>query len=311
GDHAKMPAALGELGSLLTCSTPWGRKTASSRDRRWPTSAVTCAGQSQVRPPVTARWVLTPKVGNDSRKASRWRWHAAASEATCPLFTTRRAPTSKPPGRSSASWKTPRSASAWTPGTCSSAAAIRCERSANGAAGSITFTSRMRAGRWSKESCGKRRRFRKSGGERRSAAWVKEISTSTRSWRRSETPTRDGSWSSKTCCRTQTGRRRRTSARTVSTWPRGGSKRLSAFRFGLAGRGRMGRNHLRALGGSAEVEVAAIAEPSEATRRYLGPTVATDHEDLDSMLESGLDAVLVCVHNDLYSETHSHLSAAV
>ncbi len=54
---------------------------------------------------------------------------------------------------------------------------------------------------------------------------------------------------------------------------------MSAFRFGLAGAGRMGRNHLRALGGSAEVEVAAIAEPSEATRRSLGPTVATVHED--------------------------------
>ena len=85
---------------------------------------------------------------------------------------------------------------------------------------------------------------------------------------------------------------------------------MSAFRFGLAGAGRMGRNHLRALGGSAEVEVAAIAEPSEATRRSLGPTVATVHEDLDAMLESGLDAVLVCVPSDLHLETVKRLLAA-
>ena len=39
------------------------------------------------------------------------------------------------------------------------------------------------------------------------------------------------------------------------------------FRLGLIGGGRMGRTHLRALEGSAQVTVVAVAEPFEARRR--------------------------------------------
>ena len=41
---------------------------------------------------------------------------------------------------------------------------------------------------------------------------------------------------------------------------------MAPFRLGLAGAGRMGRNHLRAIAGSEQVIVASIAEPMEATR---------------------------------------------
>ena len=41
------------------------------------------------------------------------------------------------------------------------------------------------------------------------------------------------------------------------------------FRLGLIGGGRMGRTHLRALEGSAEVTVVAVAEPLEASAAQL------------------------------------------
>src|SRR5438552_3603743 len=44
---------------------------------------------------------------------------------------------------------------------------------------------------------------------------------------------------------------------------------VAALRLGLAGAGRMGRNHLRAIAGSAVVKVTAIAEPVASTRSLL------------------------------------------
>jgi myo-inositol 2-dehydrogenase / D-chiro-inositol 1-dehydrogenase len=86
---------------------------------------------------------------------------------------------------------------------------------------------------------------------------------------------------------------------------------LATFNLGLAGAGRMGRNHLRALESSKSVRVMAIAEPTEATRAALPKTEAEVFSDLDSMLAAGgLDAVLVCVPSDLHLQTVQRLVAA-
>lgn len=76
------------------------------------------------------------------------------------------------------------------------------------------------------------------------------------------------------------------------------------MRLGLAGAGRMGRNHLRAIAQSSEVKVTAIAEPSEATRRLLAGTPAAVYAGLEDMLDTAsIDAVLVCVPSDLHLAT--------
>ncbi|HUE67301.1 MAG TPA: Gfo/Idh/MocA family oxidoreductase [Candidatus Acidoferrum sp.] len=76
------------------------------------------------------------------------------------------------------------------------------------------------------------------------------------------------------------------------------------LRIGLAGAGRMGRNHLRALATSTEVKVTAIAEPVDATRMSLSDDDAVLYADLDDMLAGDeIDAVLVCVPSDLHLAT--------
>ena len=83
------------------------------------------------------------------------------------------------------------------------------------------------------------------------------------------------------------------------------------FRFGLAGAGRMGRNHLRAIGDSSSVEVVSIAEPAEHTRNTLPPTSARVFESLDAMIDAGgIDAALVCVPSDMHLDTVKRLVAA-
>jgi myo-inositol 2-dehydrogenase/D-chiro-inositol 1-dehydrogenase len=84
--------------------------------------------------------------------------------------------------------------------------------------------------------------------------------------------------------------------------------RLAKFRFGLVGAGRMGRNHLQALAGSDHVEVAAIAEPVEETRRLVSAGGAAVYASLDLMLKSAsLDAALVCAPTDLHIPTVKRL----
>jgi myo-inositol 2-dehydrogenase/D-chiro-inositol 1-dehydrogenase len=86
---------------------------------------------------------------------------------------------------------------------------------------------------------------------------------------------------------------------------------LAVFRFGLAGAGRMGRNHLHAISGSDAVEVAAIAEPMEQTRSTLPSTDARVYPSLDAMIDAGgIDAVLVCVPSDQHLDTVKRLVAA-
>jgi myo-inositol 2-dehydrogenase / D-chiro-inositol 1-dehydrogenase len=80
------------------------------------------------------------------------------------------------------------------------------------------------------------------------------------------------------------------------------------FRLGVAGAGRMGRNHIKAIAGSDKVRVVSIAEPGDAARAGLAGTEAAVYGDLDSMLAAGgLDGVLVCVPSDLHLRTVSRL----
>lgn len=86
---------------------------------------------------------------------------------------------------------------------------------------------------------------------------------------------------------------------------------MSILRLGLAGAGRMGRNHLRALNDSQEVRITAIAEPTESARAALPRHDVAIHVDLESMLAAGgVDAVLVCVPSDFHLDTVKRLVAA-
>ena len=86
---------------------------------------------------------------------------------------------------------------------------------------------------------------------------------------------------------------------------------MARVRIGLAGAGRMGRNHLRAIADSAEVKVTAIAEPLEAARERLRDTDVAIYADLDDMLDAAtVDAVLVCVPSDLHLRTIKRLVKA-
>ena len=83
---------------------------------------------------------------------------------------------------------------------------------------------------------------------------------------------------------------------------------MAALRLGLAGAGRMGRNHLRAIAGSAVVKVTAIAEPVASTRSLLQGADSALYGSLDDMLDTApIDAVLVCVPSDLHLTTIKRL----
>ncbi|OLD23508.1 MAG: hypothetical protein AUJ02_10745 [Chloroflexi bacterium 13_1_40CM_3_65_12] len=73
----------------------------------------------------------------------------------------------------------------------------------------------------------------------------------------------------------------------------------------------MGRNHLRAIKASDQVQVVAIAEPAVAARTALEPTGLPLHADLESMLSAGgLDGVLVCVPSTMHLDTVKRLVVA-
>lgn len=85
----------------------------------------------------------------------------------------------------------------------------------------------------------------------------------------------------------------------------------AAFRLGLAGAGRMGRTHLRALAGSSEVNVAAIAEPAEAVRAQLADCGSPVHASVKEMLETAsLDGVLICTPTDTHGVVIAEVTAA-
>ena len=83
------------------------------------------------------------------------------------------------------------------------------------------------------------------------------------------------------------------------------------FRIGLAGAGRMGGNHLRALAGSARVAIAAIAEPAPQARSRLASAGAVVYASLGEMLDrSALDAVLVAAPSDQHLEIVGEVARA-
>lgn len=86
---------------------------------------------------------------------------------------------------------------------------------------------------------------------------------------------------------------------------------MAVFNLGLAGAGRMGRNHLRAIADSSTVRVTAVAEPMQPARASLPQMDAAVYADLDSMLAAGgFDAVLVCVPSDFHLDTIKRLVSA-
>ncbi|MGH7765396.1 MAG: Gfo/Idh/MocA family oxidoreductase, partial [Candidatus Dormibacteraceae bacterium] len=86
---------------------------------------------------------------------------------------------------------------------------------------------------------------------------------------------------------------------------------MAIFKLALAGAGRMGRNHLRAIAESDRIRVTAIAEPGTAARASLQGTDAKVYADLEAMLDAGgFDAVLVCVPSDVHLQTIRRLVAS-
>lgn len=76
------------------------------------------------------------------------------------------------------------------------------------------------------------------------------------------------------------------------------------FRLGLIGGGRMGRTHLRALEYSAQVNVVAVAEPSEASARQVRERGMTVYPTVTEMFaNSELDGVLIAVPTPHHIET--------
>jgi myo-inositol 2-dehydrogenase/D-chiro-inositol 1-dehydrogenase len=83
-----------------------------------------------------------------------------------------------------------------------------------------------------------------------------------------------------------------------------------AFRLGLAGAGRMGRTHLRALAVSGQVTVTAIAEPSAPSRAALASTGPAVYECLAAMLDgAALDGVLVAAPSDRHEQVIREIAA--
>ena len=86
---------------------------------------------------------------------------------------------------------------------------------------------------------------------------------------------------------------------------------MAPFRLGLAGAGRMGRTHLRAISGSEAVAIVAVAEPSREARESLGLPVAGLHTDLTGMLAAGgIDGVLIAAPSALHVEGVAQVAAA-
>jgi myo-inositol 2-dehydrogenase / D-chiro-inositol 1-dehydrogenase len=86
---------------------------------------------------------------------------------------------------------------------------------------------------------------------------------------------------------------------------------MAPFRIGLAGAGRMGRNHMTAIATSKNVAVTAIAEPVEAARQKAADSGARVYDTLESMVSAGgIDGVIVCVPSDQHLETVRRLVEA-
>ena len=85
---------------------------------------------------------------------------------------------------------------------------------------------------------------------------------------------------------------------------------MAPFRLGLIGAGRMGRTHLRALAGSEQVAVTAIAEVSaEARRAVAAPGVAVYPGLADMLDHGGVDGVLITAPTDQHLQVITEVAA--
>src|SRR5262245_38523257 len=86
---------------------------------------------------------------------------------------------------------------------------------------------------------------------------------------------------------------------------------MAIFRMGLAGAGRMGRTHLRALARSERVRIVAVADPVESARAAVESPEIYVHADLAGMLRAGgLDGVLVASSSDTHLDCITELADA-
>jgi myo-inositol 2-dehydrogenase / D-chiro-inositol 1-dehydrogenase len=84
----------------------------------------------------------------------------------------------------------------------------------------------------------------------------------------------------------------------------------AGFRLGLAGAGRMGRTHLRAISGSDLVAVTAVAEPFEQARQNLVTAGLAVYPSLGEMLDrADLDGVLIAAPSDQHVEIIGEVAA--
>jgi myo-inositol 2-dehydrogenase/D-chiro-inositol 1-dehydrogenase len=83
-----------------------------------------------------------------------------------------------------------------------------------------------------------------------------------------------------------------------------------SFRLGLIGAGRMGRTHLRALAGSGQVAVTAIAEVSAANRDAVAWSGAVLYPAVGPMLDgAAVDGVLITAPSDQHGQIVAEVAA--
>jgi myo-inositol 2-dehydrogenase/D-chiro-inositol 1-dehydrogenase len=83
-----------------------------------------------------------------------------------------------------------------------------------------------------------------------------------------------------------------------------------SFRLGLIGAGRMGRTHLRALAGSGQVAVTAIAEVSAPARRAVAESGAMLYPGVAEMLDgAAVDGILITAPSDQHGQLVADVTA--
>ena len=101
----------------------------------------------------------------------------------------------------------------------------------------------------------------------------------------------------------------RNNGTTARSWPNGAFS-MPPFRLGLVGAGRMGRTHLRALAGSEQVAVTAIAEMSAAARSAVDvPGVTLFASPAEMLAAAALDGVLIAAPTDQHGAVIAEVAA--